>query len=89
MAQAFKVTFAGEPHTVVSTAGDIVRLYQWAGGDPDGNNAAVHGYLIWLAVKRTGLFDGDFEAFLDVLEDFEAAEVPKAPSKKRSPSSSL
>ena len=87
MQQGFTFTLHnGETHEVTTAAGDLVRLYQWA-GNLQGDNPAHHAYLIWCAAKRSHQFDGDFDTFVDELADYEAVDVPKAPSKKRSPSS--
>lgn len=89
MVQTFNVTLGdGEILQVRTTAGDLARLYTWCGGEVKGDNPNEHAYLFWLAAKRTGKFADDFEAFLDVLEDYESVELPKAVSKKQSPSSS-
>jgi hypothetical protein len=69
----------GPGREVVTAPGDFVRLERAYGikatalSEPA---AEWLNYLGWSALRRTGEFAGDFEAFLEQVVDLETLEVP-------------
>ena len=71
-----KVEIDGQTFTPRLKPGDMVRFEQHFGRSliGDGNSEVTFGvtelfYLAFLACKREGRFDGDFDAFCDTVDD--------------------
>ena len=81
-----KVEIDGQTFTPRLKPGDMVRFEQHFGRSliGDGNSEVTFGvtelfYLAFLACKREGRFDGDFDAFCDQVDDVSVGEPgPKA-----------
>ena len=87
------VTIGGEDYDAKFKPGDMIRFERHTGRgmsslastDKDGNPSVKLedlAYLAFAALTRTDRFDGDFDAFIDQLEDIElvAGEaVPPTP----------
>lgn len=80
------INIDGVSHEVTPKMGDLVRFerqYDVPASTLDDNTRVEYVfYIAWLAMNRTGAFDGDFEAFLDVAEAGDSAplEPPNPPA---------
>lgn len=77
---AFRLSLAdGTTIEVDTKPGDFVRFERQFNVSPEalGDNPRVEYlmFLGWAAAKRTGQTDLDFEAFLDVIDDFDTEEA--------------
>jgi len=80
------ITIDGVAQEVTPKLGDLVRFerqYDVAASSLDDNTRIEYVfYIAWLAMSRTGDYDGDFESFLDVVDVGESVplERPTPPS---------
>lgn len=81
------VTLDGVEHSVTPKPGDLVRFerqYDMSASTLDDDTRLEYVfYIAWCALKRTGVFAGDFEEFLDLAdmgEEVAPLEPPKPPS---------
>lgn len=86
-----RVTIGDEVHQPKLKAGDMVRFEQHFGrslmdgvevdkdGTPSGFKFGMTElfFLAYTALHRTGEFDGDFDAFVDVVDDVDVGEGGK------------
>jgi hypothetical protein len=81
-----QITIDGVSQEVTPKLGDLVRFerqYDVPASSLDDNARIEYVfYIAWLAMSRTGDYQGDFESFLDVVEVGEPVplEPPTSPS---------
>lgn len=93
------VTVGGAVHKPTLKPGDMVRFEQhfgrslFAGADPDNPGSVSIGFtellfLAFTALRREGKYDGDFDSFVDVVDDLEVGDTAgkaEAPAGTPSP----